>query len=211
MNESTSTKRHYRSVVRTAKADANRLRILDSARTLFASQGIDAVTIAEIGKAASVAASTVYAIYKSKRGILRALMEQSLFGGRYQLAQRLLEGVTDPVEQVALTSHVSRAIYESESKDLGLLRNTSGFSPELREIELEFEQLRYEMQEDRLARLFVCGRARVGLTLDDARRIMWMYTSRDVYRMLVIDGDWTPEKYQSWLSDVLLGALVEGY
>lgn len=35
------------------------------------------------------------------------------------------------------------------------------------------------------------------------RRILWMYTSRDVYRMLVHEGGWTPERYEQWLSATL--------
>ena len=35
-----------------------------------------------------------------------------------------------------------------------------------------------------------------------------MYTSRDVYRMLVHDGGWPPDRYQEWLSRTLLEALV---
>ena len=105
------------------------------------------MTIADIGAKAGVAGSTVYAVYKSKTGILRALMEQTLFGGRFQSAQEHLAGVTDPVELVARTPRVARAIYENESRELGLLRNASGFSPELRKVEEEFERIRYDMQE----------------------------------------------------------------
>jgi hypothetical protein len=36
-----------------------------------------------------------------------------------------------------------------------------------------------------------------------------MYTSRDVYRMLVHAGGWTPDRYESWLSETLVSALVE--
>ncbi len=35
-----------------------------------------------------------------------------------------------------------------------------------------------------------------------------MYTSRDVYRMLVTEGGWTPSAYESWLADTLRQALV---
>jgi hypothetical protein len=48
---------------------------------------------------------------------------------------------------------------------------------------------------------------------DEARQILWMYTSRDVYRMLVLESGWTPDRYQDWLSDTLVNALasqVEG-
>jgi len=38
---------------------------------------------------------------------------------------------------VGLTANAARAIYESESSDLGLLCNVSGVSPALRKIEQE--------------------------------------------------------------------------
>jgi AcrR family transcriptional regulator len=210
MNESNDkAKRAYSSSVRAEAASETRARILASAKELFSRRGIDAVTIAEIAEGAGVAGSTVYAVFKSKEGVLRGLMEQSLFGGRFKSALQILAGVTDPVEAIALTPHVSRAIYESESSDLGLLRNVSGFSPALRKIEEEFERIRYEMQEERIRRLFAAGLEKKGISFDEARRIMWMYTSRDVYRMLVVEGGWTPDRYQEWLSQTLVAALVQ--
>ena len=203
-----SRRRRYTSEARTQSALETRRRILAAAAILFARKGIDRVTIDEIGRRAKVAASTVYAIFKSKDGILRGLMERSLFGPQFQDAQKLLAGVTDPVVLIELTSRVSRAIYESESSDLGLLRHASGFSPALRKMEEEFERIRYEKQAARLDLLFASGKARPGLSLEEARRILWMYTSRDVYRMLVHDGGWTADRYQQWLSRTLVEALV---
>ena len=209
MNVSKANKRAYSSSARAEAADETRARILTSAKELFGKHGIDAVTIAEIAERAGVAGSTVYAVFKSKEGILRTLMEQSLFGGRFQSAQEILAGISDPVEAIAKTSHVARVIYESESSDLGLLRDASGFSPALRKIEAEFERTRFEMQEDRLRRLFDAGKAKRHISLDEARRILWMYTSREVYRMLVIEGKWTSERYEEWLAQTLIAALVE--
>lgn len=209
MNKSKVKKRSYVSSLRAEAADETRARILATAKDLFNRHGIDGVTITEIADRSGVAGSTVYAIFKSKEGILRGLMEQSLFGRKFQSAQQILEGIDDPVEMIALTSHVARAIYDSESSDLGLLRSASEFSPALRKIEQEFEHTRYEMQEERLHRLFAAGRAIKGITLEEGRRILWMYTSREVYRMLVIDGGWPPDRYQEWLSQTLVAALVE--
>ncbi|MGE0863445.1 MAG: TetR/AcrR family transcriptional regulator [Vicinamibacterales bacterium] len=206
--KTSSRRRRYTSRVRSQSAHETRRRILGAAAFLFTRKGIDRVTIDEIGKRAKVAASTVYANYRSKDGILRGLMEQSLFGPQFQDTQKLLTDVTDPVALIELTSHVSRAIYESESSDLGLLRRASGFSPALRKLEEEFERLRYEKQAARLELLFASGKARPGLSLEEARRILWMYTSRDVYRMLVNDGGWTAARYQQWLSRTLVEALI---
>jgi AcrR family transcriptional regulator len=205
----TRKKRRYASRVRADSAEDTRQRILDAARSLFGRRGIDRVTIADIGARAGVAGSTVYAVFKSKTGILRALMEQALFGGAFQSAQEHLAGETDPVRLLALTPRVARAIYESERQELGLLRNASGFSPELRKVEEEFERIRYDMQEQRLQRLLESGKAREQLTLEEARRVLWMLTSREVYRMLVDDGGWTPERYEQWLAQTLVEALVD--
>lgn len=209
MNES-KTRRTYSSAARSEAAEETRARILSRARALFGTHGIEAVTIAEIARQAQVSASTVYAVFKSKEGILRSLMEQALFGPSTQAAQQILAKVDDPVAAIALTARVARSIYESESRELGPLRNVSGYAPALQTIEEEFEQARYAMQHERLRDLFAAGLARPGISLSEARRILWMYTSRDVYRMLVVSGGWTHDRYEEWLSHTLVDALVDG-
>lgn len=206
MNE--STPRGYDGKGRTEAAAETRARILDAARRLMGTQGIDSVTITTIAKAADVAPSTIYATFKSKEGILRALMEASLFGPAFLQAQALLAGVSDPVRQIELTAHVARAIYDGERNDLGMIRHASGFSPALRAVEQEFESRRFAMQGPRIAALFTAGRARPGLSEPEARRILWMLTSRATYQALVQDGSWTPGRYQDWLHGVLLRELV---
>ena len=203
------SKRRYSSKRREQAAEDTRLRVLGAAKALFARRGIDRVTVAQIGAKAGVAGSTVYALYKSKDGILQAIMRAALFGGRFRSAQAVMGGVTDSAVLVALTAHIARAVYESESSELRLIRGASAFSPALRKIEAEFEKVRFDMQADRVELLFAQSKARTGLDLQTARRIMWMYTGRDVYRMLVQEGGWTPEQYQDWLSATLLEALVK--
>ena len=202
------TRRPYGSPQRARAAASNRAAVLEASRDLFSRLGVDKVTIAAIAARASLSASTVYAVFKSKEGILRELMRAALFGPRFREALTLLDGVSDPVERVARTALVARAVYESESAELGGLRGLSAFSPALRQLEEEFEEMRYQMQRDRLQALAASGRMKPGLAMEDARRIMWMYTGREVYRMLVEVGGWSGDKYQRWLSATLVGALV---
>lgn len=201
--------RPYVSDVRRQAADATKAGVLHAAKTLFAGGGIDRVTVSQIAKKAKVSVSSVFTLYKSKEGILRGLMKSALFGQRFQVAITSLKRETDPVRLIALTANVARAIYEAESSELGLIRGVSAFSPALRKLESEFEELRFQMQKERVALLFAQSKQRKGLTLDEARRIMWMYTSRDVYRLLVHEGGWTPDRYQKWLSTTLVNALVK--
>jgi AcrR family transcriptional regulator len=201
-------RRSYDARQRAGTAAANRAAVIDAARELFSRHGVDKVTIAEIAARAAVSASTVYAVFKSKEGILRELMRAALFGPRFQAAQALLDGISDPVERVARSARVARAIYESESSELHGLRGLSAFSPALRQLEEELEATRYAMQRERVEALAASARMKPGLAMEDARRIMWMYTGREVYRMLVEVGGWSADKYEAWLAAALVGALV---
>lgn len=204
------TSRPYISDIRSQAAGVTRARVLQASKALFATHGIDRVTIKQIAKKAKVSVSTVFTLYKSKEGILRGLMESALFGQHFQAAITMLKGEADPIKLIALTPKVARAIYEAESSELGIIRGVSAFSPALSKLEKEFEELRFSMQKERVELLFKQRKQRKGLTFDEARRILWMYTSREVYRLLVLEAGWTSDRYEEWLSDTLLGALTEG-
>jgi AcrR family transcriptional regulator len=53
-----------------------RLRIVDAARRLFASRGVDDVTMAEVAGEAGVARATVFNYFGSKRALLEAITEE---------------------------------------------------------------------------------------------------------------------------------------
>lgn len=206
---STRKTRRYDSRQREEAAEASRTSVLDAARGLFVRRGIDAVTIAEIARKGGVSAPTVYAHFKSKEGILRALLKAALFGPLYRVALERLAGEKDAARLIELTAVVARSIYEGESTELGLLRGASAFSPALRRTEQEFETMRFDMQEERVRLLFTQRKARKDLSFEEARRILWMYSSREIYRMLVQESGWTPDRYQAWLSKTLVATLVE--
>jgi hypothetical protein len=52
------------------------------------------------------------------------------------------------------------------------------------------------------------GRLLPELNYATARDIFWMLSGSDVYRMLVRDRGWSPQKYQDWLADTLVKSLL---
>ena len=202
-------KRAYKSDNREAAAGRTRVKVLEAGKHLFSRKGIDATTIAQIAERAGVSEATVYSVVKSKAGLLHALMHEAMFGPRFQDAQERLAGVTDPVERIALTAHVARAIYEGESTGISLLMKASAFSPELRKTQQAFEVLRRDMQRERIDALFKAGRARSGLNKATASTLLWMFTSRDIYHKLVHESGWSPDEYQEWLKRTLLESLTD--
>lgn len=203
-----SVKRNYRSASRDESAERTRARIMEAGRVLFSRKGIDATTIAHIAERARVSQATVYATVGSKNGLLRALMEQAMFGPRTQDALKLVQSVNDPVERIALSARVARAIYEAQSGELDLLLQASAFSPELRKSQQDFEKLRREMQRERIDALFKAGRARKGLDRETAATLMWMYTSPEIFHKLVHESGWSPDDYERWLAHTLVWNLA---
>lgn len=202
--------RRYHSELRANRAQDRRAAILSAARSEFAARGIDAATVAGIARLAGVGASTVYAAFGSKEGLLQELLRAAMFGPRYDAARALVDAEQDPVAAIRGTAAVARAVYEGEEADLGPLRGASAFAPSLRELEAQLEELRYRLQEDRVARLHAAGLLAPGLTLEEGRRVLWALTSRELYRNLVVVGGWSPDRFEGWLGDALVSQLVRG-
>jgi AcrR family transcriptional regulator len=205
----TRARRPYDSSSRQAAAEQAQQRLLDVARRAFLKAGIDAVTIADIAEQAEVSVSSVYALFESKAGILRALMSRAIFNADYERVSARLRALTDPYQALRLTAAVARAIYEGEEKELALLRGATAFSPGLAKLDAEFEDRRYQLQSARIELLFEQKQQRPGLSFERARDVMWMLTSRDCYRMLVVDKQWPPEEYESWLAELLVRELTK--
>lgn len=208
MNDNPKTRRRYDARLRSERASGTRQRILDEARKLFTARGVDKVTISDIASAAGVSTPTLYALFQSKTGVLRAVVERSFFGARYAEIAKQAESARDAEEVLRMTASISRVILDTEREEIGLMRGVAALSPELKAIETELEAVRFRLQEAR-ARLLV-ERAPVArqLGLARVRDILWMYTGRDVYRMLVLERGWSSDEYESWLADTLITALM---
>jgi hypothetical protein len=75
-------------------------------------------------------------------------------------------------------------------------------------LEKESEDRRYEAQAPNIALLLQSGRLRPELDATTARDVLWSLTGRELYRMLVRERGWTSERYEAWLADMLMQALL---
>src|SRR5690349_13522632 len=67
-------RRPYSSPIRKAHADATRRSIMSAARAVFSDSGYEGATIESVAAAARVSAPTVYALFRSKAGLLSAVV-----------------------------------------------------------------------------------------------------------------------------------------
>jgi len=201
-------RRPYKSAVRERQAGDTRRRIVEATRQLLESEGYAGMTIEAIARRAEVSAQSVYAVFKSKTGILSELLDQSMFGADYEDAVRQVLSATEPETRLRLAARIARQIHDAQSAVFDLLRGAGVVAPELAKLEQRRECVRYERQERMIISLREAGRLRPDLDYRTARDILWMFTARDVYRMLVRERGWTSQKYQDWLADSLVGALL---
>jgi AcrR family transcriptional regulator len=200
--------RSYQSPARQRQADETKQRIADAAQRLLLAHGYAGMTIDAIAKEAEVAAQTVYAVFRSKRGILAELLDRATMGASHEERVRQVAGTTDPEERLKLVARIARNVFESESAMMDLLRGAGVVAPELAALETERECRRYEAQQSNIALLIDAGRLKPGLDREEARGVLWTLTSRDIYRMLTRERSWTPERYEAWLAEMLAAALL---
>jgi AcrR family transcriptional regulator len=137
-------KRPYKSLVRKRQAVDTRRRIIEAARQLLQRAGYDGMTVEAIAQRAQVSAQSVYALFKSKAGILTELLDQSTFGDEYEEAVRQAMSASDPETRLRLAARIARQIHEPLSAAFDLLRGAGVVAPELAKLEQQRERLRYE-------------------------------------------------------------------
>ena len=201
-------KRPYKSAVRQRQASDTRRRIIEAAGELLQREGYAGMTIEAIAQGAEVSAQSVYAIFKSKTGILIALLDQSMFGPDYEEVAQQALSASDPETRLRRAASVGRQIRGAQSAAFDLLRGAGVVAPELAKLERQRERLRYEKEEGMIIFLRDAGWLRPGLNHKTARDIFWMLTGGDVYRMLVRERGWSSQRYQDWLAETLVLSLL---
>jgi AcrR family transcriptional regulator len=202
-------KRAYKSPTRERQAGDTRRRIVAASRQLLEAEGYAGMTIEAIAMKAEVSAPSVYAIFKSKAGILAELIDQSSHGPDYQETVREAQSTQDPVARLRIAARVARQVHEPQVAAFDLLRGAGVVAPELAKLEHQREDLRFERQKGLIAFLRDAGRLKRELKYKEARDILWMLTGRDVYRALVRERGWSPANYEKWLADTLVQSLLE--
>lgn len=202
-------KRAYRSENRDAQAAQTRSRILEAALKLFQTEGFDRVTINKLAKAAEVSTPTIFAIFKSKGGVLQSLIDEAL--PPEQFAALVDESIQEksPEKRLSITAKLARQIYDAERELMGILRVASAIAPEVKELEQERENRRYERQGEYVQMMMKEKSLAKGLTLQKARDILWSLTGRDMYRMFVVERGWTSDEYEKWLAQLLVKSLLD--
>jgi TetR/AcrR family transcriptional regulator, regulator of autoinduction and epiphytic fitness len=201
-------------VVTQARTRLARRAVVDAARMLFLERGYGATTIEAISELSDVPPATVYRLFSSKRGILKALLDVSIVGDDEAVAMadrvpvRSLLADRDPKNQLAGFVGIAAQINSRTAAIYRILVSAAASDPDAAALLDELTRQRQEGQ-GRIARSLARARAlRPKLGERDAGDIIHALLSPEVYGLLVVDRGWPSERYEAWLTQTLVDQLM---
>ncbi len=197
-----------------ARTRLARAAVLDAARTLFFERGYGATTIEAISARSDVPPATVYRLFSSKRGILKALLDVSIVGDdeAVPLADRppvrSVSAAPDPGSKVAGFVAIAAQVNSRTAAIYRILVSAAASDPDAAALLDELARQRQEGQGALARSLARAGALRPKLRERDAGDIIHALMSPEVYRLLVVDRGWPPERYEKWLTETLVDQLL---
>lgn len=197
-----------------ARTRLARRAVLEAAGRLFRERGYGATTIEAISRESDVPQATVYRLFSSKQGILKALVDASIAGDDEPVpiaerpTVRQLLNATDPRDQLAGLAALSVDINTRTAPIYGILTSAAGSDREAAALLDDLTEQRQQGQGRVATSLARAGALRPPLRARDAADIIHALASPELYRLLVVDRQWTAARYEEWLATTLAEQLL---
>jgi AcrR family transcriptional regulator len=188
---------------------------VDAARALFLERGYVGTTIEAISDLSDVPPATVYRLFSSKLGILKALLDVSIAGDDAAVPiqdrppARALFTTADPREQLSGFAGITRDINSRAAPVYQILASAAQADPQAAALLAEYTRQRHEGQRQIARSLARSGALRATLRQREAEDIIHALMSPEIYRLLVVERGWAPARYAEWLSRTLIDQLLD--
>ena len=197
-----------------ARTRRTKASVVDAARDLFDERGYAATTIEAISERSDTPQATIYRLFASKLGILKAVIDVAIVGDDDDVAMvdrpqvRELLADLDAHERLAQFAALLRDLMARTAPVHRLLADAARSDPDAASLLAEIANQRQEGQR-RIARsLARSGALRAGVRERDAADIIHALASPEVYGLLVLDRGWSAERYERWMADTLRQQLL---
>ena len=214
MNRDVKSSRPYEGVARQARTRRTRSAVVEAAQDLFLERGYAATTIEAISDRSDTPQATVYRLFSSKLGILKAVLDVSVGGDDQAVAMadrpqvRALVSDEDPASTLAGFAALLREIMTRVGPVHRILADAARSDQDAAALLAEIARQRHEGQRGVARSLARSGALRPGLRERDAADIIHALASPEVYGLLVFDRGWSSERYEKWLRSILIDQLL---
>ena len=197
-----------------ARTRLARAAVVSAARDLFLERGFGATTMEAISDAADVPPATVYRLFASKIGILKAMLDVSIVGDDEDVAVtdraevRSMLAEEDASAQLEGFVRIALEINGRAAPVYRILESAAASDPEAGPLLDELTRQRTQGQRIIARSLARRGALRAGLRERDAADLIHALMSPELYRLLVVDRGWKVERYEGWLNETLRSQLL---
>lgn len=181
-------------------------RIVSAARTLMAERGWSATTIDAIAEAAGVASPTIYAAFGNKRSIVAAMRDAMIRDSDIPELMAQAAAAEAP-RALEIWAKLIRQQMETSYDVISIHRQAARADPEF--------AADYRKVLDSRAKsfaVFIAGiRSHLGSGMDvqSASDLLWAFSNEELYRELVDERGWSPDRYERWLAHTLIAQLID--
>jgi AcrR family transcriptional regulator len=197
-----------------ARTRRTRTAVVEAARRLFLERGYVATTMEAISELADTPQPTVYRLFSSKLGILKALLDVSIAGDDEAVAMadrpqvRSLVANPDPRDTLTGFAALVGGLMVRTGPVHAVLEEAARSDRGAAAVLAEIARQRHDGQRRVTRSLARAGALRTGLKERDAADIVHALASPEVYRLLVTDRGWSGERYEQWLASILIDQLL---
>jgi AcrR family transcriptional regulator len=214
MSEVVKMPRTYDATRRQEQAQENRARVLGAARVRFLAEGYTATTIPGVARDAGVSVQTVYKAFGNKAGLLKAVFDVAVTGDDQPIpvAERdevkRIQAAPDPRIKLRMYSeYFVQGAERAVAVEL-LARDAARGDPAAAAVWDQIQRQRLTGMGQFARHLHASGHLPSGTTVEEARDILWTFTSPELWELLVIQRGWTHARYGRWLAGMLTAALL---
>jgi AcrR family transcriptional regulator len=205
-------RRRYDSARRAEQARQTRNAIIETARQFFLRDGFAGTTIAAIAAEAGVSVETIYKAFGGKPGLVRAICNAALAGEGTVPAEARSDQLqlheSDPRKIIRGWGELTVEVAPRISPIMLLVRSAAAADPEMAGLLAEVDAARLSRMTANAGNLAAAGHLCPDITVEQAGEVMWMYSSPELYELLVLKRGWPAERYGAFIAEAMIAALL---
>lgn len=207
-------RRPYDASRRQERARGKHRAMLQAAVELLVEQGYAETTLALVGERAGVSTPTVYKAFGNKPALVKAAFDYAAAGDddatpiyERERAKRIL-AEPSPVRKLEIYTEGLLGTLTRSARLQLVVRTAAELDPRMRGVWEEITSARLVGMGIIATNLSEGGHLRHGITREEARDVLWAYTSPELYQLMVLSRGWPGTRYQDWVCQALTGALL---
>jgi AcrR family transcriptional regulator len=214
MSDAVNGRRAYNSSRRQEQARLTRRAVLAAAHRQFVDLGYAATTMSAVAADAGVSVETVYKAFGNKPGLVKATFDVAVVGDDEPVPMMQREFVQrtaaepDPRRKLAGYGEHTAGVAERTGALLLAVRDAAAADPGAAGVWQQLQGERLTGMTAFARHLHEGDHLRPGVSVNEARDVLWTYNSVELWDLLVNQRGWAYRRFGRWIGQQLIAALI---